>query len=46
LTIPPEALWRWWCGRRLGMMHAAPIMMRQRADSCINNGSVAGYGRG
>lgn len=26
----------------LGMKHAAPIMMRQRAGSIINNGSIAG----
>ena len=27
----------------LGMKHAAPIMMRQRSGSIINNGSIAGH---
>ena len=30
----------------LGMKHAAPIMMRQRAGSIINNGSIAGVRAG
>ena len=30
----------------LGMKHAAPIMMRQRAGSIINNGSIAGHQTG
>ena len=30
----------------LGMKHSAPIMMRQRAGSIINNGSIAGHQSG
>jgi len=30
----------------LGMKHAAPIMLRQRAGSIINNGSIAGHQTG
>jgi len=30
----------------LGMKHAAPIMIRQRAGSIINNGSIAGHQSG
>jgi NAD(P)-dependent dehydrogenase (short-subunit alcohol dehydrogenase family) len=30
----------------LGMKHAAPIMMKQRAGSVINNGSIAGHQSG
>lgn len=30
----------------LGMKHAAPIMMRQRAGSIVNNGSIAGHQTG
>src|SRR4030095_1841218 len=30
----------------LGMKHAAPIMMRQRAGSIVNNGSIAAHQAG
>ena len=30
----------------LGMKHAAPIMMKQRAGSIVNNGSIAGHQSG
>ena len=30
----------------LGMKHAAPIMMKQRAGSIVNNGSIAGHQAG